>query len=81
MKIKCLMKKKCYEKKNIFMKKEILSEKMERAGLAGSARATAAAAEEEEEEEDPLSTHSLQISFEEKSKKVRKKIIILGVIP
>ena len=51
MKMKCLM------------KKEILSEKMEKAGMAGSARATAAAAEEEE---DPMSTQSLQISFEEK---------------
>ena len=38
--------------------------------MAGLARATAAAAEEEE---DPMSTHSLQISFEEKSKEVRKK--------
>ena len=54
--------------KIFFMKKEILREKMER---AGSARAMAAAAEEEEE--DPMSTHSLQISFEEKSKEVRKK--------
>ena len=44
---------------------------MERAGSAGSVRATAAAAEEEEE--DPMSTHSLQISFEEKSKKSQKK--------
>ena len=53
------------------MKKEILSEKMERVGSVGLARAMAAAAEEEEE--DPMSTHSLQISFEEKSKKSQKK--------
>ena len=62
------MKKKNYEKKIFLWKEEILSEKMER---AGSARAIAAAAEEEEE--DPMSTHSLQISFEEKSKKSQKK--------
>ena len=65
------MKKKNYEKKIFLWKEEILSEKMERAGSAGSVRATAAAAEEEEE--DPMSTHSLQISFEEKSKKSQKK--------